>query len=139
MFWQLAESWALLHSHGDTGCGGLEDWDAILRDPTLALRQATLLLELLRTKNGRPSWQKGQCVMLRLAGNASDRAYAAFLLDGQLTEVMCAPFSQKEADRIAWGVFSITEWEFGSLQYAINCAAAGTRPARRQVAAVPTR
>lgn len=58
--------------------------------------------------------------MLRLAGDASDKAYAAFLPDGQFTKVMCAPFSPGEVDRMTRGIFSSTERELGTLRHALE-------------------
>jgi len=98
----------------------LEDWDAALPDPAVALEQAALFLELLRTKIGISSWRKGPWVVLRLVGDASDRAYAAFLPDGQLTEFMCAPFSPGEVDCMTRGIFSSTERELGTLRHALE-------------------
>ena len=117
----LAVSRAPLHSRMVArAMVGLEDWDTALPDPTVALGQAVLFLELLRAKNGKSSWRRGPCMVLRLVGDASDRAYTAFLPDGQLSEVMCAPFSPDEVDRMVRGIFSSTVRELGTLHHAIK-------------------
>lgn len=77
---------------------GLED--TALPDPAVALGQVAVFLELLRAKIGRSFWRRGPCVVLRLAGDALDSAYVAFLPYGQLSDVMCAPLSPEEVDRM---------------------------------------
>lgn len=99
---------------------GLEDWDTVLPDPTVVLRLAAVFLELLRAKHGTPSWQKGLCVRMRLAGDVSDRAYITFLPDVQLTNVTYAPFTLEEVDCMARGIFTSTERELRALRHAID-------------------
>lgn len=61
---------------------GVENWDDVITSPERVLEEARLFVELLGTKNGRTRWRKDKVVAVRAIGDASDRAYGAFLPGG---------------------------------------------------------
>ncbi|KXZ50413.1 hypothetical protein GPECTOR_16g587 [Gonium pectorale] len=79
---------------------GHVSWDEAVGDPSAFLAEAAAFLVLLEGTNGTHTWCRGPAVILRLVGDASESAYAAFLPDGELgAERMVVPFSTAELAR----------------------------------------
>jgi len=91
---------------------GLQSWDEAVESPERVKEEARLFLELLLTRNGRTRWKKGPVLAVRAVGDALNRAYAAFLPDGEIgSEQMMVPFTEQEIVRMAQRRFSSTERE----------------------------
>ncbi|KXZ45875.1 hypothetical protein GPECTOR_49g459 [Gonium pectorale] len=99
-------------------------WDEAMGDGREVVRQAQLFLELLRTSNGKCWWRKGPALQLVLAGDASARAYGAFLPDRELGQgeasEMRVPFTEEETALMAAGQFSSTGRELRGLLHALQ-------------------
>ncbi|KXZ40999.1 hypothetical protein GPECTOR_1018g286 [Gonium pectorale] len=103
---------------------GSASWDAAVGDAESFLARAQLFVELLRTKNGKTWWRRATAVVLRVAGDASDRAYAAFLPERELgpgsASEMRVPFTPEEAGRMDRGELSSTERELRTVTLAVQ-------------------
>ncbi|KXZ41475.1 hypothetical protein GPECTOR_446g335 [Gonium pectorale] len=103
---------------------GVASWDEAVGDAASFLDRAQLFVELLRTKNGKTWWRRAAAVTLRVAGDASDRAYAAFLPERELgpgaSSEMRVPFTPEEASRMDRGDLSSTERELRTVSLAVQ-------------------
>nr|AAM94957.1 reverse transcriptase [Volvox carteri f. nagariensis] len=99
-------------------------WDEEVWDSAEVLRQAGLFMELLGRRNGTATWRKGPALRLttELVGDASDRAFAAFLPGEELgaNSRMLVPFKAQETQRLQRNDFSSTERELRALLYSLH-------------------
>lgn len=121
MSMSIAVSRAPLHARVvGRALAGVTSWEEAVGSPAEVLAEAELFLELLRTKNGRTWWAPQAAIALRVAGDASDRAFAAFLPGGELgAQVMRAPFSPEELQLMAAGKFSSAARELTAIKHAV--------------------
>lgn len=98
---------------------GRASWDEVFATPQECLEQALLFQHLLQHKNGKTFWKRE--IGVRVAGDASETAYAAFLPDGELgNQKMHVPFTEGELTLLAAQEWSSTARELTTVLHAVR-------------------